>query len=47
MGRVKLLVYCGSGLIEKNYQCSVVCALRIREVTLEKKAYLYMIEELE
>ena len=39
---------CGGGLTEENYQCGVVCALRIRKVTsLENKAYLYLAEAME
>jgi len=37
-------VYCGGG---RNYQCGVLCALRIREATLEKEAYLYLTEVVE
>ena len=37
-------------MTEGNYQCGVVCALRIRKVTsffLEKEAYLYLTEAVE
>ena len=48
-GREKLLVRFGSELTKKNCQCSVVCALRVKEVTpfsLEEEAYLYLREEM-
>ena len=40
----------GSGLTEKNNQCGVVCALRIREATSfsnEEEVHLYLIEAVE
>ena len=43
-------MYYGGGLAEENYQCGVVYALRIRKATsfsLEKEAYLYLIEAVE
>ena len=47
--REKLLVrFCG-GLEEKNYECGVVSALRVREATsfsLEKKNSIYLTQML-
>jgi len=40
-------VCCGGGPAEGNYQCGVVCAMRIRKApsfSLKKEAYLYVRE---
>ena len=48
--RGKTSVYYGGGLAEKNYQCGIVYALRIREAAsffLENEVYLYLAEAVE
>ena len=45
LGREKLSVCFGGGLVERNCHCGMVCALRDREATslsLEKKDRIYL-----